>query len=83
MTEQLIEDGAVLTTEGGAEIQCVAARYEENPDGTRHSYQYIFRAKSEIDAERKAEEARQAEIAQAEADSIEANKQLNNEEGDQ
>lgn len=56
MIEQTVEDGAILTTDSGVKLQCVGVRYQEEPDGTRHHYEYSFRSTDELELERKAAE---------------------------
>lgn len=60
MAEQIVEDGAILTTESGSQLQCMGVRYQENEDGTRHHHEYIFRSTDELKSEREAEEAERA-----------------------
>lgn len=60
MSNQLFEDGKVITVDG-VELECVAVSYQE-PNGEREKFAYTFRLKSELDAEREAQ--RQAEEEQ-------------------
>lgn len=66
---QLFEDGKVINVDG-AELECVGVNYQES-DGQRHTFGYIFRLKSEVDAEReaarKAQEEAERQAAEAEA----------------
>lgn len=66
MAEQIVEDGATLTTESGTELRCIGVRYQEDSDGTRHHHEYIFRSTDELESEREAEEARRAEAEELE-----------------
>lgn len=58
MSNQLFEDGKVITVDG-VELECVAVAYQET-DGEKHSFEYRFRVKAELDAER-AEQENQTE----------------------
>lgn len=49
---QLFEDGKVINVDG-TELECTGVSYQEI-DGVKQNIQYVFRAKSEVDAERKA-----------------------------
>lgn len=69
MSDQLFEDGKVITVDG-QELECSAVSHQELEPGVRSNFVYHFRLKSEIDAERKAEEERQAQL--------EEGQQLNN-----
>lgn len=61
MSDQLFEDGKVITVDG-VELECVAVAYQESPEGERSNYGYTFRIKSELDAERAEIAAREEEI---------------------
>lgn len=68
MAEQIIEDGAVVTTESGERLVCTGVTYQEDAEGNRHSYSYHFRSKADLDAEAKAErEAEEKRLADEEA----------------
>lgn len=55
MSNQLFEDGKVITVDG-VELECTAVSYQET-DGEKHTFGYTFRPKNEVDAEREAEAA--------------------------
>lgn len=59
---QLIEDGKIITVDG-VELECTAVSYLE-VEGRRYNYSYTLRRKTEVDAERAAEEARLAAEAE-------------------
>lgn len=57
MSQQLFEDGKVISADG-VELECVGVSYQEDPEtNTKHSFGYTFRLKSEMDIEREQEEA--------------------------
>ncbi len=72
MADQKIEDGAVLTTDSGVQLQCTGVRYQENAEGERFNHEYLFRSVDDLNAERKAAEEREAAIAENEARANEA-----------
>lgn len=72
MAEQTVEDGAILTTESGVQLQCVAVRYQEDADGNRSKHEYTFRTVDDLNAERKAEEEAEAARLENEAQANEA-----------
>lgn len=49
---QLFEDGKVIIVDD-KELECVSVSYRET-NGERHDFTYGFRLKSEVDAEREA-----------------------------
>lgn len=67
MANQLMEDGAVVVTSNGDQLVCTAVRYQETPEGEKHSFEYSFRSQADLDAEREAREKAESEAAQAEA----------------
>lgn len=48
MAEQLVNDGEIVTTESGVQLQCVSVRHEESAEGVRSNYEYIFREVNDI-----------------------------------
>lgn len=52
MANQLFEDGKVIDINGN-QLECVSVSYRET-EGERHDFVYGFRLKSEVDAEREA-----------------------------
>lgn len=61
MADQLFEDGKVIEVDG-VELECVAVSHQEDAETQeRHTFNYIFRPKDELDAERKVAEEEQAE----------------------
>lgn len=60
MANQLFSDGDAHEVNGQM-LECVSVSYQET-DGEKHNFVYAFRLKSELDAEREAEAARQAEL---------------------
>ena len=48
MSDQLVNDGEIVTTESGVQLQCVSVRFIETPEGVRSNYEYIFREVNDI-----------------------------------
>jgi hypothetical protein len=81
MAEQLIEDGTVITTDNGTELQLTGVRYEESPTGERSNHEYVFRSVADLTAEREAAEEARRQAEENERLAAENQSTDNNEEG--
>lgn len=57
---------------GGVQHEVTAVSYNETPEGVRHNFQYTFKDKAELDAEREEEARLEAERKQNEANALAA-----------
>lgn len=67
MADQLFTDGDVITTSTNLELECVAVSSQE-VNGLQR-FNYVFGLKSEVDADRKAQEEENAQFNVAEPES--------------